>query len=720
MTASARTIDTREVFFAAGILALALVVQVPFVRHQAVLLDEGVILQMADDILNGKLPYRDAVHYAFPGIFYLTAAVFKVFGPSVEAARMLAATLFALSATAMTLIARWWCTRTEALAFLALLLCYRVWAFPHWHMLNYSPLAVTMALIATWMAGQQLYRQGRLWGIGAGVFCALAILSKQDSGGTTTIALGLGLLLIGTVERSEKLRRAFSFGTTTVAVVLFGFALSWWAGFLFDMLREGLYGPLYGVANYDYLARPSLLPLFEQDQHLRANRFSYFPQILMEAYGKSLLESRLYQNTGLVDTAFKIFYHAPWILVLTIGAATLRRLFTNPNAADRYRALVVLVALAFLAAFNPPHDWVHLLVLYPPTLLLLASGIPMLRSYSLVRALAIAGLSVLVVTSAHLALEMRRRHSTPVATERGTFYTQAEHARGFHEILAALKETPPDTPLAAYPYHPFLNFLAARPSISRYLFLWPIEWNENRDEEIIAALESKPETTVLYSPSQLLHLGPPQDFAPKLFAYLSNTYEIAERYGSNVPALAFLRLRRQEIPSDISMAETFLTSATVTKQPKGKEAFLLDESRGKNIKVTNWPFRATLAVKTQPAAEVAVRIPITPRAGQRLETAFTTNPDRWQDIFLPPVRFRLAIRTASGDVTLREQEVKSASRSADRQWFDVSADLSPWAGQEVELVFGVYTEWLTKPALDLAGWEIPRIVTTPRNPDSLK
>ncbi len=515
-------------YLLAGVsMALAFAVQLPFVAHQAVLLDEGVILQMAVDIANGKAPYRDGVHYAFPGVFYLTAAVFEVFGPSLEAARILAAALFATTAGVSILICRWWCTRPEAIFFFLVLLSYRVWSFPHWHMLNYSPLAVTMALAAAWAAGEHIVRTGYRWAFVAGVFCGLAVLGKQDSGGATAIALGIAMLALRPATWRDRLNGAVAFSAATSLVVLGCLLAVWQAGYLEDLIREAIYGPLYGAANYQYLGRPALFPLFAQDAHLRENHFSYLPQVLMEPYGLRLLGSAIYRNTGIVDAGTKIIYHAPWMIAVVAAIYLSRRALQDIQSPGlRRRLLVLLIAVAFLLAFNRPHDWIHLLVLYPPTLFLLVSAVPWLRHRSLARALAAAACIALFAVSAHLALEFRKLHSEPVTTRRGTFYTRPALAAGFRNVLDAIERTPPDRPLLAYPYHPFLNFLADRPGATRYLFLWPVEWNDKRDDEIIAVLEERPDTTVLYSLSQLVHLGSPRDFATKLYRYLADNYEI--------------------------------------------------------------------------------------------------------------------------------------------------------------------------------------------------
>ena len=73
---------------ALGVFVALLLIQIPFRLIGISMLDEGAILQMSSDILQGRHLYRDAIHYAFPGVFYATAAAFGdrhyVFGDLVQ------------------------------------------------------------------------------------------------------------------------------------------------------------------------------------------------------------------------------------------------------------------------------------------------------------------------------------------------------------------------------------------------------------------------------------------------------------------------------------------------------------------------------------------------------------------------------------------------------------------------------------------------------------
>ncbi len=720
-TSSPRTLPP-DFHLAAACTVLAFAAQLPFAYHHAVLLDEGVVMQMANDITNGKVPYRDGVHYAFPGVFYLTAAVFEVFGTSLEAARLLAAALFAVATGASVLICRWWCSRQEAILFFLLFLAYRAWSFPHWHMINYSPMAVTMSLVAIWATGEHLARTGYRWAIVAGIFCGLAVLAKQDSGGATSVALGIAVLTLRPEPVRHRLTSAVAITSAASTIILGCLIAVWSKGYLEDMIREAIWGPIYGAANFDYLGRPSLFPLFAQDAHFRANQFSYLPQLLMETYGPQILGSALYRDTPAIDIAAKVIYHAPWAIALGVALLLIPAAWRSLQPiARRRRMLVLLAASAFLMAFNRPHDWIHLLVLYPPTLLLIASAIPLTRGRPIVRVAAAATSIALLVGSAHLALRFQSKHSAPVETARGTFYTSPVLADGFREVLGAIDETAADTPLLAYPYHTFLNFLANRPPRTRYMYLWPVEWNKERDDEIIATIEAAPKTLILYSPSQLVHLGSPRDFAERLFEYLAANYTIDRSYGIETPGLSFLQLRREPAPDRSAMLRRIESDAIVTKQPRNGVASEIPRGIDTFVRIADWPFRRVVELKTQPAAEVALRIPVTPRLGDRLSTGYATNPDHWEYLFSPPVRFRLAVVDKDrSERTLIEREIQHGTNPGQRRWFDVELDLSPWAGQSIEIVLGVFTRWGTKPSFDLAAWEVPVIGNRASAADDLR
>src|SRR6266404_9727077 len=210
----------RDAAVAALVVLVVLLVQLPARLCGVNLLDEGAILQTADDLRRGLRLYVDAVHLPFPGIFYLTAWAFALGGTSMSTARTLAALVFAAAAGVVYLIARWSHSRAGALAVVLAFVAYRVWAYPHWHIVNYSPLAVLLLLLAAWIVGEGLAGRGRWPFVLAGVVSGAAVLAKQDSGIAVSGALALALLVCQPATGRRRALAGFAGGAAAVAILV--------------------------------------------------------------------------------------------------------------------------------------------------------------------------------------------------------------------------------------------------------------------------------------------------------------------------------------------------------------------------------------------------------------------------------------------------------------------------------------------------------------------
>src|SRR5207247_1226927 len=74
----------REALLTAGVGLAAVAIQLPIFDRWLALLDEGYLLELADEVNRGKLLYRDVyVDAPLPGAFYAMAAWFRVAGTSI-------------------------------------------------------------------------------------------------------------------------------------------------------------------------------------------------------------------------------------------------------------------------------------------------------------------------------------------------------------------------------------------------------------------------------------------------------------------------------------------------------------------------------------------------------------------------------------------------------------------------------------------------------------
>src|SRR5262249_24502187 len=136
----------------------AIAIQLPIFTRWMSLLDEGAIAEIGDQIAHGGLPYRDAVHVALPGVFYLTAALFRVFGPSLLVGRYVMLVAFTALVALVYLLARTVAGRPAALGVALATVAYRLWAFPHWQMLSYTTLAILLLTVAVALIARDLGR----------------------------------------------------------------------------------------------------------------------------------------------------------------------------------------------------------------------------------------------------------------------------------------------------------------------------------------------------------------------------------------------------------------------------------------------------------------------------------------------------------------------------------------------------------------------------------
>jgi hypothetical protein len=726
-----RTDSARDPLWLTCAVALAAVaIQLPIFDRWFALLDEGYILQIADDVNRGNVLYRDVnVDAPFPGAFYLLAWWFRIAGTSVLSSRVLAVAGFAVFATATFRIARALLSRPFAFGVLAMVFCYRVWAFPHWHIYSYSLVSAALLSVAVALVAAFVDSGRRTLPLVAGVLAGCAIMSKQDyglavSGLTTLVLAALGLQQRGRdASVASGLAPALRFvgGGALVVVPALGYFA--WQGALDELVHQAFLVPLSGAMAFSYTRLPNLSPFLAQDPALRAEIGSYFPSILATLWwggSGGIGTGHLYRNTAVWDVTLKLVYYAPLAVtgiagVLWLGGAVRRARGAHDDTRrrdDAQRLVLLAWACGFLLAFNRPRDWVHLMMIYPPSLVVgavllerVARRLP--RPAALAwGALCAAPVAALCVVSAALALDLRRSVDYQLATPRGGVRSDPRNGPIIDDLLAYVDEhVPPGDPLPVYPVQPMLTFLAGRDAAGGFHVIWPVQ-DPARDEKIVADLERRKPGTIVYSLSQYAHLGAFQKNASLLFGYLVDHYAIArvlsrEPHG---PLLAILGRRADE--------------------PRGSS--LLDRGApGSALTATRWPFAHVLSqsvtLDTAPAPSF-LQVSVPPQ-GATFEAALGVNPERWLGLKSGPFRFAVAVLTtrSSGDRGQRklvvEELLDPARAVADRGWLPISVDLDAFAGQNVLLALSVSTPNLVDTPGDLAGWADPRLV--PRAPGSI-
>ena len=168
--------------------------------------DEGIVLQGAQRILAGQVPYRDFFSFYTPGSYYALALLFKIFGSSLPVARTALALAGAVLSSITYLLARRVCSRAVALtmATLATLttLPYRFLVLHNWD-------STLWACLALYCAVRLVEMPSRKWAFALGLFTSLTALFEQSKGAGLCFGLGMGFLAIWFLQgRRSLLNRA--------------------------------------------------------------------------------------------------------------------------------------------------------------------------------------------------------------------------------------------------------------------------------------------------------------------------------------------------------------------------------------------------------------------------------------------------------------------------------------------------------------------------------
>jgi len=721
----------RDAAAIALLVVLALALQLLVHDRWVSLLDEGAIAQMADQIRHGKPPYQNGVHLALPGIFYVTAALYATFGASLLVGRLMMVAAFTALVVLVYVLARSVAGRSAALAVGLVCVAYRIWAFPHWQMLSYAPLAILLLVIAVAVLMTdtgQTRRRSIPW---AGAICGIAIVFKQDSAGIGFVCLGLYVLL--SVLRvsgswSTALKQGVLFGISGVLpllLVLLAFAP---AGLTGEIFHQTIWLPLVAkplwtstAGGGDYTAFPTVWPPWETAEAIRGKGFfTYFPGLLLDLYWRQILESPLFKQTLLPETFVRCVFLLPYALLLGLVARVIWTARTRPDAAgsrgvEQRMWLILSFAAAAILSFNRPRDWVHLLVLYPATILLLAPAIEIAAGTAtglrrrIVLGVAITAAASALALSFAIAFAAREHYSTPIRSERAGVHATPHVAAVLNPLLEQLA-TPADTSptaLAALPASPTLNFLLERPLVTRFLTLLPMREFSDRGAQVLADLARHPDADIVYSLNRAAYTPRPQDYMPEVFDALIDRYQLGSGAGgvfngTRTDGLLLVRLERRSATRERMLYDFAEQLGNATLHVVGGEAQDLAPDAAE---LDRWPFEAPVVTfaPPQPPHVHELRYRFETGTAGRLRFGAAMNPDTWAGFLRCSLHFSVVL----DGMPIFETTLDPRSELADRRW--AWADL-PIPPGEHEVGFRVSAGNAFCAAPDIAGWARPRLV----------
>ena len=195
-----------DVGIALALCAVSILFLWPFANYTGLYSDEGIILQGAERILRGEVPYRDFFTFYTPLSYYWTALRLRVFGNSFFVARAILLVYGGAFSMVIYLVARRVCSRNvsilTAYLFLATGLpqCFTVlhnWDGAFW------------AALAFYAAVRWLQSGNSFTALATGTLASLTVLTNQSIGAGFLLGLGVaGLILIWCQPDLPALRRA--------------------------------------------------------------------------------------------------------------------------------------------------------------------------------------------------------------------------------------------------------------------------------------------------------------------------------------------------------------------------------------------------------------------------------------------------------------------------------------------------------------------------------
>jgi hypothetical protein len=520
---------------AAGVGALALLAQLPTFDRSAVPVDEGQLVAIADRILRGEVLYRDIYTGIFPGIYYVTALLLRLFGEDVVVTRWAQMLVNAATAACLWLVgvrvmrAAW--AGLAPLLYLVLV----VVDFPGLTMFNYSPLALAFALYALFFLLRYLESARLVDGVALGLLLAACGLVKQNFGGLALLALGTGLLWgrrgasLGERPLGAALLPIVGCGAALALTALAGLALG---GALPDFVDATLVA--IGESQLDAFDDP-LPPIFgphpSDDPRFV---FVYTPAALFNylVRGEAVFGSGV--SPLLRGAAIRLAYGGT-LAALLAGAAVLwsDRKAGCPQRRRATRAVVAFAGIFFLGIF-PSAIWSHLAFVLPPVLLLigLVGDRVSARLEGRSRAAAWAWRSLLalfalgaVALGVRISTDLRRWYPEPLGVARASLFVSPDQRTLLRGATRFLEDCAgPEDPVFVAPDMPLVYFLSGRHNPTPYDLLIPGAIDGSL---IVERLEATGTRCVVYNPKMYLQFAPFDELFPEVADHLASGYRRA-------------------------------------------------------------------------------------------------------------------------------------------------------------------------------------------------
>jgi hypothetical protein len=316
-------------------------------------LEEGIVVHVAERMSLGDHLYRDAITHTGPLPYEILAGLFRMLGAEIAAARGAVVVLQMLGTLALFALARRAGAGVFAHAAAAVVASAPILLIPLFSTFFYTTLSFYLGLLTAY-AGLRAARSAR-WALTTGALLAAIALCKQSTGVVLTAAL-LPLACLG-APRPLRARRVAQISLGGGATALIALAVYALRGDLYSFVYAQVALPI-ALAGSDSFRAPfiNLWPPGALDPAIRESWVMYLPSLYH-------LRQGLHATIGApIVLLTQLLYALPFVALLATGlCAWAKRL---PPAARLHAAFLLAMTLNLF----PRADWGHLVVSIPPAL----------------------------------------------------------------------------------------------------------------------------------------------------------------------------------------------------------------------------------------------------------------------------------------------------------------------------------------------------------------
>ena len=451
---------------AVGVFALAFVTLLAFHGNRLVLTnDEGILLEPAQRMAEGARPYADFFGYMSPGSYWLQSVVFRLFGISLRAARIMPVLDFSLPCALLYWLVARLASARAAVAGLVIFAGFQL-ADPALltaqHRWDSSALA--LAGISVALRADVPGTTGWWWGASGALLAAAAWCTPSIL--LVAVALGLWLLL-------DPARRGALAPVAAGMLAVSAGAMAWLFGHgcLGAFLRQ-LAWLRQNYAGINVMPYGSVIGGYGNLMHGAPGPFEFGARALLVA---------CFALPAILPPAAAL----AWIAALATGRV--------PLAERRTVWLLLLALISMVAATFPRADVTHLAFVAVLPYALAAAALA--RFTPCPAAASVAGTAIILSGMFASNNVISWSKSMKLTTPAGIVL--ADSARR-SEIESVLQSVRPGQTLFVYPYMPLYYFVTQAKNPTRYCYLQPGMMTGADALEALAELQSHPPQWLLY------------------------------------------------------------------------------------------------------------------------------------------------------------------------------------------------------------------------------